>query len=135
MDDHISEIFGNDRRRLVRRKVRLAVSVSIIERDAPAESLQRPLTVLGYTRDISASGLALIVPAIRSDISERGNYLLRIILALPTGDVSMNAIAVRHERLDAASPDIGYLIGAVISEMSESERNLYLEYLRTLGVN
>jgi hypothetical protein len=135
MDDHISEIFGNNRRLVTRRKVRLAASVSFIEGDAPAESLERPLTVLGYTRDISANGLALIVPTIRSDLSESGNYLLRIILALPTGDVSMNAIAVRHERLDASSPDIGYLVGASISEMSESDRNLYLEYLRALGMD
>jgi hypothetical protein len=135
MDSHISEIFGNDRRRMSRRQVRLPVSVSLIETDAPADAVHRPLAVLGYTRDISVDGLALILPSISmgGDITDRENYMLRIILALPVGDVEMNAIAVRHERLDTNSPDIGYLIGARISEMSERERDLYLEYLRILG--
>jgi len=59
--------------------------------------------------------------------------MMRLMLARRVADVQMNAIAVRHERLDAHSPDIGYLIGARISEMSVSERELYVEYLLTLG--
>jgi hypothetical protein len=42
-------------------------------------------------------------------------------------------VAVRQERLDENSPDIGFLIGARITEMEAGERDLYLEYLRTLG--
>jgi hypothetical protein len=67
------------------------------------------------------------------DVIDTEHYMLRIILALPAGDIEMKASAVRHERLDASSPDIGYLIGARISEMSQSARELYVEYLRTLG--
>ena len=135
MDRHISEIFDTNRRRVIRRKVRLTASVSVIARDTPAESEHHPLTVLGYTRDISADGLALIVPSIGmgGDITEAKSYVLRIILALPLGDVALGAVAVRQERLDENSPDIGFLIGTRITEMGAGERDLYLEYLHTLG--
>ena len=135
MESHISEIFGGNRRRVTRRKVRLPVSVSLIYGDAPAGSSHSPMSVLGYTRDISADGLALIVPAIPTGEDEltSGDHRLRIILALPVGDVEMRATLVRHEHLDKSEQDIGYLIGVSISEMSENERDLYLEYLHALG--
>jgi hypothetical protein len=135
MDRPISEIFEGNRRRVLRRQVRLAASVSVIERDAPADSPHRPLTVLGYTRDISADGLALIVPStgMGGGVTEVESHMLRIILALPLGDVALSAVAVHQKRLDDNSPDIGFLIGARITEMGAGERDLYLEYLRTLG--
>lgn len=134
MDSNISDIFDNNRRRVTRRKVRLTASVSLVKRAGPIESLERPASVLGYTRDISADGLALIVPYIGmsgESLDEEG-YTLRIILALPLGDVTMTALAVRYERLDETSPDIGYLIGARITEMEAKDSDLYLEYLHTL---
>ena len=135
MNSHIGEIFGNNRRRVIRRKVRLPVSVSLVEWEAPADSGHAPLSVLGYTRDISANGLALIVPSmpLGEDEPTRGEHRLRIILALPTGDVEMRVTLVRHEHLDESESEIGYLIGVSISETSESARDLYLEYLRGLG--
>jgi hypothetical protein len=135
MESHISEIFGGNRRRVIRRKVRLPVSVSLVDTKTPADSDHAPLSVLGYTRDISANGLALIVPSIAlgNDALASGKHQLRIILALPVGDVEMRATLVRHEHLDENEPEIGYLIGVSISEMSEHELDLYLEYLRGLG--
>ena len=136
MDNHISEIFGNNRRRVIRRKVRLPASLSLIDTEAPASSsIANPLSALGYTRDISAEGLALIVPSVslgEHDLTS-GEQVLRIILALPAGNVLMHATVVRHERLEESGPDIGYLIGLRISGMSEDDRNLYVEYLHTLG--
>ena len=136
MDSHISEIFGNNRRRVIRRKVRLPASLSLIDTEAPASSnASHPLSALGYTRDISAEGLALIVPSVslgEHDLTS-GEQVLRIILALPAGNVLMHATVVRHERLEESGTDIGYLIGLRISGMSEDDRNLYVEYLHTLG--
>jgi PilZ domain len=136
MDSHISEIFGSNRRRVIRRQVRLSASVSSLLREAPdGRASSPPLSVLGYTRDISADGLALIVPSLQMgdvDLSS-GEHTLRIILALPAGDVEMHAALVRHERLEERGPEIGFLIGVRISQMGEDERDLYDEYLRTLG--
>jgi PilZ domain len=135
MESHLSEIFGGNRRRVIRRKARLPVSVSLVEEEAPAGNAHSALSVLGYTRDISSNGLALIVPSIPLDEDElqsRG-CRLRIILALPVGDVQMLVTLVRHERLDESEMEPGYLIGVSISEMSESARDLFLEYLSALG--
>lgn len=135
MNSYISEIFGNNRRRVIRRKVRLPASLSLINTETPASSTAHPPSALGYTRDISAEGLALIVPSILLgdyDLSS-GELMLRIILALPTGNVELRATVVRHERLEQSAPDIGYLIGLSITEMSEADRTLYAEYLHTLG--
>lgn len=135
MDSHITEIFGNDRRRVIRRKVRLPASVSLIETETTANSTAYPPTTLGYTRDISAGGLALIVPSVAlggHDLAS-AEQMLRIILALPSGNVLMHVAVVRHERLDESGADIGYLIGLSISEMSEDDRTLYAEYMHTLG--
>jgi PilZ domain len=136
MESHISEIFGGNRRRVLRRKARLLVSISFIEEDATAGSAHGPSSVLGYTRDLSAEGLALIVPSIPpgEDALTSGAQQLRIILALPTEDIEMLVTVVRHERLDERDTEIGYLVGVSISETSEHERDIYLEYLRTLGV-
>lgn len=137
MESHISEIFsGNNRRHAHRRKARLPVSVSFIETNAPADSSHSPLlSVLGYTRDLSADGLALILPSVppgEDDLTSEARHL-RIILALPLGDVEMRSTVVRHERLGENDPEIGYLVGVSIDEMTAPESDLYLEYLRTLG--
>lgn len=82
----------------------------------------------GYTLDVSATGLALIVPAIR--IGE--HYLagadrkLHIKLQLPTGPVEMKVASVRYEGLE---DDSGYLIGTRILEMSDSDRASFEKYV------
>lgn len=136
METHISEIFGGkNRRRVIRRAARLPVSVSLAGTDEPADSAHGPLSVLGYTRDLSTDGLALIVPsiALSEDELASGEHRLRIILALPGGDIEMRVTTVRHERLDERDAEIGHLIAVSISETSENERELYLEYLQALG--
>ena len=135
MNSHISEIFGNDRRRVIRRKARLPASISLIDTETPASGTAHPPSTLGYTRDISADGLALIVPSMSlggHDFAS-GEQTLRIILALPAGNVETRATLVRHERLEESGSNMGYLIGLSISVMSEDDRNLYAEYLHTLG--
>lgn len=78
--------------------------------------------------DVSATGLALIVPAIR--IGE--HYLagsdrqLHVKLELPSGPVEMKVASVRYESLEDES---GYLIGARILEMSDTDRTSFEKYL------
>jgi hypothetical protein len=78
----------------------------------------------GHTLDVSATGLALVVPAIR--IGE--HYLagadrkLHIKLELPSGPVEMKVTTVRYESLEDES---GYLIGARILEMSDADKVSY----------
>jgi hypothetical protein len=85
----------------------------------------------GHTLDVSATGLALIVPAIR--IGER--YLtgedrrLHVKLELPSGPVEMIMAPVRYEGLEEDQMESGYLIGARIIEMSDTDRAHYKDYL------
>lgn len=82
----------------------------------------------GHTLDVSATGLALVVPAIR--IGE--HYLagddrkLHVKLELPDGAVEMRVTTVRYESLEDGT---GYLIGARILEMSESDRASFDKYV------
>jgi hypothetical protein len=82
----------------------------------------------GHTLDVSTTGLALIVPAIR--IGE--HYLagadrkLHVKLELPTGPIEMKVASVRYESLEDES---GYLIGARILEMNDADRASFEKYV------
>jgi len=88
-------------------------------------------TLDGYTLDVSVTGLALIVPAIR--IGE--HYLagadreLHVKLELPSGPIEMKVATVRYESLE---DDTGYLIGARILELSDSDRASFEKYVATV---
>jgi PilZ domain len=83
------------------------------------------------TLDVSTTGLALIVPAIR--IGE--HYLagddrrLHLKLELPSGPVEMKVTTVRYESLEDSKEDSGYLIGARILEMSDGDRASFEKYV------
>jgi hypothetical protein len=88
----------------------------------------------GHTLDISHTGLALIVPAIR--IGE--HYLagadrkLHVKLDLPSGPVEMKVATVRYESLEDSREETGYLIGARILEMSDTDRATFEKYVATV---
>ena len=114
-------------------EVGLALNVSLpgAKTDSP------PLKLAGYTRDISASGLALIVPTIRvgGQYVTGENRRLRIMLKLPTGPIEIQATPVRYSPLDDDDGvDTGYLVGVQIVSMSDEDRarfNAYLEKMKT----
>jgi hypothetical protein len=120
----------------------LVLSVSFSEGRNRGDGASPPLRLAGYTRDISQSGLALIVPSIHIG----GQYLtgpnrtLEIILKLPTGPVHLQAMPVRYSPLaddDAGSQpegvkDTGYIVGVRITKISEQDRALYDTYLDKL---
>ncbi len=93
---------------------------------------QPPL--VGYTRNISETGLALFVPSLRFG----DHYLnvvgrqLRIMLKLPTGTVRIHATLVRCKQLEAQDGAEGFLLSACISEMNDSEWVELVQYVRTL---
>lgn len=126
--------FFVDRRRATRQRVRLAFSLSI---DSPAKSLKgsrRTISMDGHTLDLSANGMALVVPAITLGehhlVGE--NRSLKVQLELPLGPVEMQVVPVRYERLDEDKSETGYLIAVKIVGMSEEDRARYAEYVSTL---
>jgi hypothetical protein len=136
MSEFIRSLVGRIReyagdRRDPRRRVRLPVSLSLHEPGKRANG-GRPLPSLdGFTRDISATGLALIVPAIRIG----GHYLaggdrsLKVVLDLPNGRVQMRVTSVRYEPVDEDRSEEGYIIGVIIDEMNDQDRKVLKAYL------
>ena len=131
--NRLRDYVGN-RRRMPRYRARVAVSLSIFEEKPKVNGARHTQTLEGYTRDLSVNGLALILPAIR--IGER--YLtdgrtLRVTLELPDGPVQMHVIAVRYERIEEEdATDKGYLIGARIHTISNTDRDNFIAYLETV---
>ncbi len=123
--------YAGDRRRASRRYARLTFTVSLYQSTGQANG-RRPVPGLeGYTRDVSPTGLALIVPAIR--IGE--HYLsgedrrLRVVLELPSGPLELIAAPVRYEPLDEDKSERGYVIGVRITEMNAQDRERLTSYL------
>lgn len=94
----------------------------------------RPTVLGGYTRDISETGLGIVVPDIRLGnvyINNPGRTL-RIILGLPGGTVEIHAIPARYTVLEEGAESQGYLIGMQIKTMSERDRQRYLAFINSL---
>ena len=122
-------------------EARLLFSLSLEKRDgggggsdAQQQQAASPALLEGYTRNLSETGLALVVPSLQLG----GRYFnlvgspLHIVLELPGGRVRIRATPVRCERLDEKEGEEGYLIGLRITEMNDSEWVKLVQYVRTL---
>lgn len=125
-----------DRRQAARfkaqRPARLLFNVSVVRDDTSASSIQT-IPLVGFTRDISETGLALVVPSLRSGdryLVDEGCTLRIVLLDLPAGEVEIYCTPVRYLELD--QPGSGHLIGVQITEMSDDDRARLLQFLKTL---
>ena len=120
--------FIGNRRRSRRVRARLSFTLSLSDPRVSRNGARRLPTLDGHTLDVSTTGLALVVPAIR--IGE--HYLagadrkLHVKLELPSGPVEMKVATVRYESLE---DDTGYLIGARIVEISDTDRVSFEKYV------
>jgi hypothetical protein len=104
--------------------------------DAAADNALPPRTLrlVGRTRNISETGLALVVPTLRIGdefASVIGSRLL-VTLYLPSGRVQIHATPVSYEQLPPSPSERGYLIGVRVTEMTDAEWVRMVEYVRTL---
>jgi hypothetical protein len=124
-------LFVNDRRQSPRLRVRLLFTLSI-RRTTNGNGLNKRKKVLhGHTRDISSSGLALLVPQAHLD----GHHLaaaggnLEVNLELPGGPISMIVGPRRYEQLEKSELGCTYLIGARIVNIEDDDRARYLSFI------
>ena len=115
------------RRLRVKCEVELAANLSLLDSDAyDAES---PLIFFGQTSDLSAVGLAMVLPA--TIIDERfctDSNRLKLSLHLPQGIIGLEVAPVRCERLTDAYSVRGYLLGTKITNVDQRESfERYLE--------
>jgi hypothetical protein len=127
---HLRRFIGN-RRRHKRVRARLNFTLSLSDPHVNMNGSRRLPTLNGHTLDISKTGLALIVPAIRIGEhylagSDRRVYVK---LELPAGPVEMKLATVRYEALEDTDEETGYMIGARIIEMSDADRASFDQYL------
>ena len=123
----LRRLVGN-RRHSRRVRAQLSFTLSLSDPRLSTNGHRRLPSLDGYTLDVSATGLALVVPAIR--IGE--HYLagddrkLHIKLELPAGSVEMRVRTVRYESLE---DETGYLIGVRILEMGDSDRASFNKFV------
>src|SRR4030088_1492198 len=101
--------YVGDRRHSTRRNVRLKFRLSLASPTKNLNGTQRTSSMVGHTLDLSANGLALIVPAITlSDHHLVGeNRSLSLRLELPEEPVVMQVAPVRYERFDEDASETG----------------------------
>jgi hypothetical protein len=89
--------------------------------------------VSGFTCNLSETGLALAVPTIQNGDHHFAarNRRLMIVLELPTGPIRVQATPVRYQRLSRNGP--GYLIGARIVSMNDTDKLRFLRYVHRLS--
>ena len=115
---------GGDRRREARvtasHEVRVQVGTAILDRELGTGSLG-PLTLYGHTRDLSPSGLGIVIPA--ADIGPRHsgeNLPARVRVVLPRGGLEVEAEAIHWAPLDEMGLGRGVLIGVRVTGGGES---------------
>jgi c-di-GMP-binding flagellar brake protein YcgR len=123
--------YAGDRRE-TRRRVRLPFTLSLHEPGKKANG-RRPLpTLSGFTQDISATGLALIVPAIRigGHYLAGGDRTLEVEVELPSGSIHVRVTSVRYEPVDEDRSEDGYVIGVRITDMNAADRERLKVFLK-----
>lgn len=124
--------FAGDRRHAYRRRVKFPFTVSIYGQTGQLNGRRPVPAVQGHTRDISSTGLGLIVPVIR--IGEHyltgEDRLLRIVLELPAGPIQLIATPVRYEPLEGDEDEQGFIIGVRITDISAQDRERFTSALK-----
>lgn len=127
--------FVRSLRQAQRHNPRLPFSLTMLDQQPRSKGTRPAISVSGYTRNISETGIALLVPAISKGdhhLAARNRRLL-IVLELPTGTIRVQAAPVRYERLGQRAEQTGYLIGVRIISMSDDDRVRLLRYLHRLS--
>ena len=127
--------FVRNLRQSPRHSPRLPFTLSMLDQASAGSGVRLALKLTGYTRNVSETGMALIVPAIRKGdhhLAARNRKLL-IVLELPNGTIRLQATPIRYERLNFSFSENGYLIGVRIISMSDNDRVRFLKYLNRLS--
>lgn len=119
-----------------RRRAELRLKVAMVE--ARAHSHRAPITTFdGYTRDISSTGVAILLPIARfsDELLNQSRRTLRIVLELANGAIEADAALVRYEPVTSndGRTKMGFLIGAQILNMREDHRERFDQHLRSIN--
>lgn len=122
-----------ERRSAPRHQLSVPVTITISsEKNSNAKLLtQKTFSTDGFTKDLSADGIAFHVGLIRLNefylVGEERPLVAR--LELPAGAVTMKIVGVRYERENKNIIELKYLIGARIVQMDAEDRKIYQQFL------
>ena len=131
----VDKLASSIERRTMRRlrakcEVELVANLSFLDTDELGGDSS--LVFYGRTHDLSAGGLAMILPS--TTIDERfcsGANNLKLSLFVPDGVIAMEVSPVRCERLNGAYFGQGYLLGTRITNVAD--RAKFERYLETVS--
>lgn len=132
MVSQLRRFIGN-RRRAKRAEARIPFTLSLDDPRVNRNGFRRLPPLQGHTLDLSFTGIALVVPAIRIG----GHYLagterrLYLKLELPDGTADLTLIPVRYESLEEDPQETGYVIGTRIEEISDADRARLNTYVKS----
>ena len=109
-----------ERRVAARHDARVRVGTAILDAKAGTGSLG-PLTLHGHTRDLSPSGLGLVIPHIDLGPSHSGEALpARVRVGLAGGGFEVEAVAVHWAPLSGLGLGAGVLLGVRVTGGGET---------------
>lgn len=127
--------YAGDRRHARRVKARLDFTLSLVGPALSSNGTKRVISIKGHTFDLSATGIALIVPSIIVNehhlVGENRNMFVK--LELPDGPLEVNVTPIRYERLDEHPTETGYLIGVKLGKVEASEKSRFESYVSKLN--
>jgi hypothetical protein len=130
------------RRRILKRgdrfdaRLHFIVTLAATRKDQARRATNGLPSLVGFTRNLSETGLTLLLPSVRigdAYITDAENCL-EIKLELPLGPVVILAAPVRFEQLPKREAGCGYLLAVCIVSADGAERERYIAYVRTGGV-
>jgi PilZ domain len=115
-----------------RSEMRLPVTVSLLDLGRNPVVAHHPPVMPGFLRDISKTGLSLVVPSV--SFGDRfltdGYCEMRIMVELPDGAVNIQAVPVRYDKFDEPQNECAYLVGARILRMADPDRESLARYIK-----
>jgi hypothetical protein len=129
----VDEPFAN-RRRAPRYKSRLAVSISLAQKDPATGKLVLSKTSRGRCETISRLGVALSFTGSRFDAHDfKKGRLLVVTITLPNGTVDAVVTTVAHERVGKEEGAASWVVRASITQMSDEDTARLVSYLEKRG--
>lgn len=97
-----------------------------------AKTASRAATITGHTRNISDTGLSLILPSVHfgNRYLMDGDLTLEIELEFPAGPINFQVAPVCYDALDENQMECGYLVSLRITKIADAERQRLSAYLR-----
>jgi hypothetical protein len=124
-----------NRRRAPRFKVKVRVRISVSDISDKHVCRTKLPTTEGHTFDVSDGGIGLMVSSIRigSVYLMSEDKILKLTLDLPDGPLEMTAYPVRYEPPKVEEERDNYLVGAMITSMSDEHAARYKKFLKGLS--